>query len=377
MGANPMAFHMSYVHPDQIEAAKRKEKRDRENQLNLRRIASGAGSAGANSARIAPYGLNRPHEVLDFPYLAHSGPSDKNPKEKYISLVTGDRVPEKHEKDYISHRKHAESCMKLFALCGTAPIHFDLYAIDIDESGVNEWRGRGAFTASLVWDMDRFADRFGRIGAMLAERGLFIRCDEERDCNLVSDDSGKVTGFRGSVMDYAASDSDSPGRLACGSPITIQWQQQSFDQWIMKAVVLHDGDVLPIGKGARHAERIERYSKLLAMDYQPHAFAVYRNDAQDKGGTSFFAIGEDKLWHSYGRSKGNAFTGEDDGYRREGFGELPGRLTAEQLAFIDCRLAASGLEFLLIPTEGEEIDSKALSVMWGCEVSIPGECDFG
>lgn len=146
----------------------------------------------------------------------------------------------------------------------------------------------------------------------------------------------------------------------------------------MKSIVVHNGDALPPGKDTRYAECLARFSKLKALDYEPHAFAIYRNDVEHKGGTQFYAIGNDGLWHHYGRCQGNAFTGGDgDSYLREGFGDLPGSLTAEQLAFIDCRLAASGLELLLIPTEGEEIDAKGLSVMWGCEVSIPEECDFG
>jgi hypothetical protein len=369
-----MALHMNFSHPDQIEALKSKEKRSRENQLNLRRIAAGATGPRA-SRRIAPYGLNRPHEVIDFPYLAHNGPKDESPTEKCISIVTGDRVPEKYEKDYIRHREYAEGCSAdVFKLLGVTPIHFDVYALDARD-GVHEWRGRGAFDSSFVWDMKRFPDRFGRIGAALAQRGLYVDLDIARDCNAKLNAEGKFEGFRSFGVDYGASNSTNPGPLICGQSLKIQWQRSSWGKWIKKNIVLHDGDLLQGGMGPRYADRVARFSKLLATDYQPEMIAVYDNRVSVKGGTQFYARGKDGLFYGHGRCVGNAFNGDKGGFELDGFGELPHGLTAEQLAFIDCRLAASGLEMLLVPTEGEDIDYDGLSLAW--DVQVEEGVDFG
>ncbi|MBN9602887.1 MAG: hypothetical protein J0G33_08145 [Afipia felis] len=379
-------MRMHFTHPN-VEAKKQraataKAKRERENQTNLRRIATGM-SGPQMSSRIAPYGLNRPHEVADFPYLAHNGPKDESPKEKCISIVTGDRVPEKFEKDYIWHREYAEQAITdHFKPFGASPLHFDIYALELKD-GVYEWRGRGAFGPSTVWDLERFPDIFGRFGAALAARGLYANLRVEKDCNLICDATGKITNFRGAAFDYDFSEKGPRVRFVSDQSIKVQWQQTSFGKWIDKAVVVHDGDVLPPGKGARYAERLDRYSKLKALDYRPHTFAVYNNDAPDKSGTQFYAIGKDMRWHHYGHHEGNTFVDSNKGYVCDGFGDLPGSLTAEQLAFIDCRLAAQGFEFVLVPTEGEEFNEEAatraglLSLMWGNDVSIPEEVDFG
>ncbi|EKS29389.1 hypothetical protein [Afipia felis] len=376
---------MAFTHPSQIDAIRRKDKRERENHANLKRIAAGT-SAPEVSSRIAPYGLNRPHEVVDFPYLAHNGPEDKSPKEKCISLVTGDRVPAKFEQDYIAYREYAEACIaEKYEPFGATPIHFDLYAIELGKDGKHAWRGRGAFDPSFVWDMERFPDRLGRIGATLAARGLYIVLDVVRDCNLICDASGKVISFRGAASDYDLTEKQPRVRLVADGAIRIRWEQKSFGKWITKAIVAHNGEALPPGKGKRYAERVERYSKLKDLDYRPHTFAVYDINCSDKGGTQFYAIGKDNLWHQYGRCKGNAFTGDEkaDGFDLDGFGDLPGSLTAEQLAFLDCRLAAQGFEIALVPTEDEDFNEEAttqaelLSLMSGCNVSIPEGIDFG
>src|SRR3569623_871636 len=370
-----MALHMNFSHPDQIKALRSKEKRARENQLNLRRMAAGVSGPRA-SRRISPYGFNRPHEVIDFPYLAHNGPKDESPTEKCISLVTGDRVSEKYEGDYIRHREYAEAVLvDVFARLRVTPIHFDLYETALDETGVHKWRGRGAFGPSFVWNMEHFPDCFGRTGAALAQRGLYAELDIARDSNALLSPDGKFEGFRNLGVDYGVANAAKPGSLICARSLNIRWHQLSWDKWIANNIVLHDGDVLQGGMEPRYADRLGRFSKLLATDYQPEMFAVYDNRCPDKGGTQFYARGKDGLFYGHGRCAGNAFNGDKDGFERDGFGTLPYNLTAEQLAFIDSRLAASGLEMLLVPTEGEDIDYDGLSLAWG--VGVEEGVDFG
>lgn len=399
-----MKIRMGYVSPATIEAQRKatQAKREAAKRAIDQRVSEGLATlVDAAVAKVKgepkapeieepkekappPFGLNRPGCSKDFAYKLSDG---KNTIDKVITVSTGDRVPMKHHSAYWESKKLFGEILKGFALQKSSPIGFYLASSERDDVV-----GFGNFSPAFLADDPSYLARdLAHVNAILAARGLslvFDPFDFNRDPsgNLIYDPSEAVAESA-----CATSPTFNAERLT-----VVQWHDRTTDT--DACTVLRPGDHISDHLHRYFHAKKETYEKILRgykaaaalsfasstagrganfsrgylkdylnsiipdMKAQPLDFFVYDSNLElraDAAVTHYASSGPNRTFFAASTAYGG------NRFGCVGHGWVPEDITAEQLAHIDCRFAANGLEIRLVPRVEDNLPTNVIDLMWG------------